>query len=225
VQEEYGRRYGHRLEAKFFSPASKGAAEAKQRFREWENEVDARIEAIRVERTGEGIALTPQQARALAGEWYDWFVARHPSRDLQTWDLIRDQLHDALRDAIGDEEWERGNQEEIWREDDELRSEVRPLLADVGETSQFLGVKGLVLNNAARDRFLDWLFDDLWQALRGSYALHRATIAQTSTASAFPALTAWTLVKPHSSYSRRGCSNGSQHAAASRVGVTSSLRW
>ena len=39
VQEEYGRRYGHRLEAKFFSPASKGAAEAKQRFREWENEV------------------------------------------------------------------------------------------------------------------------------------------------------------------------------------------
>ena len=86
-------------------------------------------------------------------------------RDLQTWDLIRDQLHDALRDAIGDEEWERGNQEEIWREDDELRSEVRTLLADVGETSQFLRMKGLVLNNAARDRFLDWLFDDLWQAL------------------------------------------------------------
>jgi hypothetical protein len=26
-------------------------------------------------------------------------------------------------------------------------------------------MKGLVLNNTARDRFLDWLFDDLWQAL------------------------------------------------------------
>ena len=58
-----------------------------------------------------------------------------------------------------------GNQEEIWREDDELRNEVRPLLADVGETAQFLAMKGLVLNNGARDRFLDWLFDDLWQAL------------------------------------------------------------
>ena len=79
--------------------------------------------------------------------------------------MIRDQLHDALKDAIGDEEWERGNQEEIWREDDELRNEVRPLLADVGETAQFLAMKGLVLNNGARDRFLDWLFDDLWQAL------------------------------------------------------------
>ena len=26
---------------------------------------------------GEGAPLTRQQARALAGEWYDWFVARH----------------------------------------------------------------------------------------------------------------------------------------------------
>jgi hypothetical protein len=128
VRGECGRRHGQRFEAKFFAAASTGAAEAKRLFREWENEVDAHIEAIRAERTGEGIALTPQQARALAGEWYDWFVARHPLRDLNAWDFIRDQLHDALRDAIGDDEWERGNQEEIWREDDELRNEVRPLL-------------------------------------------------------------------------------------------------
>jgi hypothetical protein len=100
VREEYGRRHGQRFEAKFFAAANAGAAEAKRLFREWENEVDARIEAIRAERTGEGIALTPLQARALAGEWYDWFVARHPLRDLRTWDLIRDQLHDALRDAM-----------------------------------------------------------------------------------------------------------------------------
>jgi integrase len=165
VRGEYGRRHGQRFEAKFFAAADIGAAEAKRLFREWENEVDARIEAIRAERTGEGSALTPQQARALAGEWYDWFVARHPLRDLKSWDFIRDQLHDALRDAIGDEEWERGKQEEIWRENDELRNEVRPLLSGVGETGQFLAMKGLVLNNAARERFLDWLFDDLWQAL------------------------------------------------------------
>jgi integrase len=165
VREEYGRRYGQRLEAKFFASASKGVSQAKQMFRDWETEVAGRIAAIRAERTGEGIALTPQQARALAGEWYDWFVARHPLRNLQTWDLIRDDLWDALRDAIGHEEWERGAQDELWREDEELRKEVRPILADLGETAQFLAMKRLVLNSAARDLFLDWLFDDLWQAL------------------------------------------------------------
>jgi hypothetical protein len=46
----------------------RGRGRSQALFREWENEVDARIEAIRAERTGEGIALTPQQARALAGE-------------------------------------------------------------------------------------------------------------------------------------------------------------
>ena len=116
VREEYGRRYGQRPEAKFFASASKGVSQAKQMFRDWETEVAGRIAAIRAERTGEGIALTPQQARALAGEWYDWFVARHPLRNLQTWDLIRDDLWDALRDAIGHEEWERGAQDELWRE-------------------------------------------------------------------------------------------------------------
>ena len=165
IREEYGHRYGARLEAKFSAPATVGAQAAKQMFRDWETEVAARIAAIRAERTGEGVTLTPQQARALAGEWYEWFVARHPLRDLQTWDLIRDQLHDALRDAIGHEEWERGTQDELWREDEELRKEVRPILADVGETAQFLAMKGLVLTNAARDLFLNWLFDDLWQAL------------------------------------------------------------
>ena len=35
----------------------------------------------------------------------------------------------------------------------------------LGETAQFLAMKRLVLNSAARDLFLDWLFDDLWQAL------------------------------------------------------------
>ena len=75
VRDEYGRRHGQRFEAKFFASASAGAAEAKRLFREWENEVDARIEAIRAERTGDGVGLTPQQARALAGEWYEWFIA------------------------------------------------------------------------------------------------------------------------------------------------------
>ena len=52
------------------------------------------------------------------------------------------------------------------REDAELRKAIRPVLADVGETAQFLAMKRLALNNEARDRFLDWLYEDLAEALR-----------------------------------------------------------
>ena len=43
---------------------------------------------------------------------------------------------------------------------------MRPVLADFGETSQFLAMKGMALNNEAHDRFLDDLYDDLAAALR-----------------------------------------------------------
>ena len=166
VREEYGRRYGQRLEAKFFAPASKGADDAKQSFRDWETEVAGRIAAIRAERTGEGVALTPQQARALAGEWYAWFIARHPASDNHKWEDLRERVHEALRETVGDDEWERSDPDDLWRKDEELRKAVRPVLADAGETAQFLAMKGLSLNSEARDRFLDWLYEDLAAALR-----------------------------------------------------------
>jgi hypothetical protein len=62
---------------------------------------------IRAERKGEGISLTRQQARALAGEWYNWFIARYPTTDLEQWDAVRERVHEALREAVGDAEWER----------------------------------------------------------------------------------------------------------------------
>jgi integrase len=166
VREEYGRRHGQRFEAKFFAAASTGAALAKRLFREWQDEVDARIEAIRAERTGEGISLTPRQARALAGEWYEWFIARHPVSDEHKWAALRDNVHEALREAAGEDIWERSAPDGLWREDVELRRAVRPVLADIGETAQFLAVKRLVLNKDAQERFLDWLYEDLAEALR-----------------------------------------------------------
>jgi hypothetical protein len=50
VREEYGRRHKAHYEAKFFAPSSDGPHIAKQKFREWDAEVTARIEAIRAER-------------------------------------------------------------------------------------------------------------------------------------------------------------------------------
>ncbi len=166
VREEYARRYGPKLEAKFFVAASAGAHTAKQQFREWDAEVVARIAAIRAERKGEGIALTRQQARALAGEWYLWFTARYPTGDLRKWEALRDQVHEALREAVGEAVWERSDPDELWRENTELRKEVYPVLSDAGETAQFLAMKGLTLNGEGRESFLYWLYDDLSTALR-----------------------------------------------------------
>jgi integrase len=135
-------------------------------FREWETEVDARIDAIRAERTGEGVGLTPQQARALAGEWYEWFIRRHPLWNLTSWEHLQDRAYEALREAVGYDEWDRSNPDDLWWQHEDLRREVRPVLADIGETAQFLAVKKLTLNDKARDRFLDWLYEDLGMALR-----------------------------------------------------------
>ena len=77
VREEYGRLYGARFEAKFFAPASIGTHNAKQKFREWEAEVASRIAVIRAAQRGEGTDLTHKDAVGLAGEWYNWFVARY----------------------------------------------------------------------------------------------------------------------------------------------------
>jgi hypothetical protein len=86
-------------------------------FRDWETEVAGRIAAIRAERTSEGVALTPQQARALAGEWYAWFIAKHPVSDRRKWEELRDRVQEALQDAAGEDEWERSGPDEFWREE------------------------------------------------------------------------------------------------------------
>jgi integrase len=166
VRDEYGRRHGPRFEAKFTARANVGAHVAKQKFREWDAEITARINAIRAERNGEGIALTPVQARALAGEWYDWFIARHPVTDERHWEAVRDRVQDALCEAAGDAVWERNSPDDLWRDDAKLREAVRPVLADVGETAQFFAMKGIALNHEGRARFLDWLYQDLAAALR-----------------------------------------------------------
>ena len=165
VRDEYAALYGPRLEAKFSAPVGTPPALAKQLFNEWLAETEGNISAIRAQRSGQGVSLTPQRARGLAGEWYAWFIARHPLRGRGFWEDLRDQVHDALREAAGEGRWERNDPDDLWEQDVELRKAVRPVLADVGETAQFLAGKGLTLNSEARDRFLDWLCDDLAAAL------------------------------------------------------------
>src|SRR5262245_20265649 len=104
VRDDYGRLYGPRVEAKFFASASTKRHEAKQLFGEWLSEVESRISNIRAQREGEGLVLTRQQARALAGEWYDWFLARHSHSD-KDWEQVLGQVQDALCQAVGEKRW------------------------------------------------------------------------------------------------------------------------
>ncbi|MGB7277183.1 MAG: hypothetical protein WBD15_05485, partial [Pseudolabrys sp.] len=101
VREEYGTLFGQSFEAKFYAPASTKRREAELLFHEWLADVDARIANILAQRRGEGTALTRQQARALAGEWYDWFLSRHSSTE-KNWEQARDQVQSAMREAIGE---------------------------------------------------------------------------------------------------------------------------
>lgn len=130
--------------------------------------------------------LRPRQARALAGEWYDWFITRHPISELQKWEALRGQVHDALREAIGDDQWEQNNPDDLWLEDEEFRTVGRPILADVGETAQFLGMKRMALNNEARNRFLDFLYDDLAAVFRRLIGIARGDYSPDGYRENFP---------------------------------------
>jgi hypothetical protein len=84
VRDEYARLYGVRHEAKFYAPADIPAHEQRRLFSEWLSNVEGQIGAIIAARNGQGISLTPRDARALAGEWYEWFVGRRLGGDPET---------------------------------------------------------------------------------------------------------------------------------------------
>jgi integrase len=189
VREEYGRRHGPRLEAKFFAPASTNPHEAKQQFRDWANEVEGRIIAIRAARDGTGQSLTPQQARALAAEWYEWWIGRHQQATARQVGQWRDAVHDAIYSSttdVSEHDAERFDADEMWEDRSAVRDNVRPVLADVGETAQFLAAKQLVPTQAARNLFLDYLYADLSAALNRLMRLRAGDYGVDAYAERFP---------------------------------------
>ncbi|MGH6770670.1 MAG: hypothetical protein ACRECO_16800 [Xanthobacteraceae bacterium] len=186
VRDEYGRLYGQRYEVKFFADASTREQEARRAFNEWLAETEGRIAELIAIQKGEGISLTRKQARALAGEWYRWFLGRHPTRDELHWDFLRQKLHDALTSFVRNEE-EDNDPGAMYRERPEVREVIRPLLADIGETAQFLALKRLVLKSEAEALFLDFLFDDLAEALKRLIRHARGDYSPDKYAERFPA--------------------------------------
>jgi integrase len=173
VQDDYARLFGVRWEERFTSEAVPCTL-AKAKHREWETTVETRIENIRAEKRGGGRTLTPMQARALSGEWYEWFTARHlpnaKAWGAAYWEHQAGALYDALHDAIWQASGEPWHPEvdpmEIWEENDAARDRARPIVTDHAESAQFLHAKGMVLEPASRDMFLDCLIRDYFAAMR-----------------------------------------------------------
>jgi hypothetical protein len=66
------------------------------------SEIEARIANIRAESKREGHTLTPQGARALAGEWYRWFVTQMAANKWpgSIWRDYRNRMWESLYGVI-----------------------------------------------------------------------------------------------------------------------------
>jgi integrase len=169
VQDTYQKLYKKKHEEWFNSgPMPIGLARAKHR--EWLNEFEARITNIRAERKGDGRTLSPMQARALSGEWYSWFLARHlaTTSPAAHWEQFQELLSEKAFDGAryeGDPDDPRWNAAELWDRSYAAREPARCMAADWAETTQFLHMKHLTLETSARDLFLDYVCRDLFVAL------------------------------------------------------------
>ncbi len=160
VAEAYGRVFGRgkpQWEA-WFNSGPVSFLMAKQRHRDWSNSIEGRIANIRAETNGQGRTLTAQEARALAGEWYHWFIARMAANNWSgsAWRAYSDEMWkglDSVADGFGDPF------------DHYDKNHVRPIISDEAKTAQFLALKRVPLDAASRDLFLDFVTRDFFAAL------------------------------------------------------------
>jgi integrase len=205
VQDAYEKVYRVRWEERFNSGAVPLPL-AREKLTAWTNDMEARIKNIRAEQKGEGRTLSPMQARALAGDWYLWWTARHLAKPspVAHWNDFRGRLIDrawAGAEDVGDRDAPDWNPAAVWDQDYDAREPARAMAADYGETSQFLHSKRLTLEPAARELFLDYLCRDMFDALdllmrraKGDYSedTHPKEFPKFER-TADPGLTAWTL--------------------------------
>jgi integrase len=169
VRDEYKRLYGVSSE-EWFNSGPVPPLLARAKHREWLTEIETRIENIRAGRNGGGQSLTPMKARALAGEWYNWFVARHLARNRTAghWEICVSDYHDDFSAGVWDgsgEPWQEIDPVALWKENAKAKAGARPVVDDHRETAQFLHARGLTLEPSTREMFLDYVSQDLFEAL------------------------------------------------------------
>jgi integrase len=165
VRLDYQKLFGPAWEAKLTLPASLSTPEAKSRFSEWLAEIESRVEAIRAKHQGKAQGLTAKEARALAGEWYQQFIAKYENRPGTPADLQRRLDSFAEELELLDPELAERRSIDLTEWITELGQEARPLVADLAGTAQFLANAGIVLAPEARNLFLDFVAQDFIEAL------------------------------------------------------------
>ena len=86
-----------------------------------------------------------------------------------------------------------------------LRKALRPVLADVAETAQFLANKGMALDNETRNQFLDFLYDDLAATLNHLIRIKKGDLSPDTYRERFPKFEGAELAKHPGSSSKNGC--------------------
>jgi hypothetical protein len=167
VREEYQRLYGKAWEERWRADPGAPKAEQKKSYAEWYAEIWRRIDVLRAAKRGDAIELKRTDAAALAGEWYTWFVARHeenpgkPDRWEQEFWWFVSELQSLAPEEVREQPM-RGLE---WSRDPEVRAGIKPIIADVAHTAQFLASRGVVPTSQARALFLDFVVDRYVDAL------------------------------------------------------------
>ena len=182
IKADYAARFGMAWEEKFYLGPSVPEHEAKARFGEWLADIETRIGKLRAARQRAPEPLTRQNAYALAGRWYSWFIARHEKdtrtpghwkalADTLVWDVIRPHAPEEYDDRPkGDRHWD-------WQYNAEVRTAIRPAIAMEAQTTAFLIEQGISLTFDANNLFVDAVAGSLYSAFvrlentaRGNYA-------------------------------------------------------
>jgi integrase len=188
VRDEYRRLYGKRREERWRGEPGTSRDERKRSYGEFVAEISGRIEAIRATRRGDGIDLSRTQAAALAGEWYRWFCAHcenDPGRP-EHWDHEFWRFVDGMQRFAPDEVRAQPMRDLEWSRDPKIRAGIRPLVADVGNTAQFLASRGVTLTNPSQAVFLDFVVDNYVAALNLLERRARNDYSPDETAETFP---------------------------------------
>jgi integrase len=194
VREEYARLYKVRWEAQLRIPAGTPASFAKSQHGEWLAEIETRIATLRAQRNGRGQPLTRTNAIALAGRWYNWFVAQHendpgPAKvwrelsDLFVWEVIGSEAPDSYEeDPRSDPDWD-------WAKEPKVREAVRPRVAEQARVATFLAREGIALDPTAYALFVDAVSDNLLAAFSVLEKRANGNYSHDETPSTFPSYT------------------------------------
>jgi hypothetical protein len=167
IRDAYKVAFRVRQEERFRCPSPTSAAVAKQAFLEWDAEVTSRFERLRAKARGEGETLSQRQTRALAGEWYAWFVALHEEEPgtVDEWDYRFDAYEASFTQfASGPSAVDIDYPDDTPRTP-AVRRSVHRALERLGDIEAFLHKRGLALSEETRASVLDAIEDEFAPAL------------------------------------------------------------